>query len=153
MKNKLICLNLIGTLLFITSCSDTRIANMKNIVWKENYFNIIATSKELHERINGGPFNDFSQICIKNVKYKCSIGLSNNDFYLELYNENNIIISFYGDSHAFLIGHYESAKKANNQDYNYYFNVKLYSGQYYDYCLDYNLEFPSALTFYGYEQK
>ena len=153
MKNKLIWLNLIGALFFITSCSDTKIADMEGLVWKERYFNIIATSKELHERVNGGPFNDFSQIQIKNEKYKCSIGLSNNDFYLELYDEKNNIISFYGESYAFLIGHYDSAKKAKNQDYDYYFNVKLYSGQYYDYCLDNNLEFPSDLTFYGYDQK
>lgn len=155
MKNKFIYFNLISCLLFMTACNDTRIADMENMVWREELFNITATSKELHERVHGGPFDDFSEMYIGDVKYKCTIGLSNSNFYLDLYNDDNSQLVFYGyDNQSFLDGWYDTARKVKDQEYDYYFNVRLINScQYYEYCIDNNLEFPTSLTFYGYEQK
>ncbi len=56
----------------------------------------------------------------------------------------------------FLWGNYSNADfhKIKDKEYKYKLTILLdETGQYYEYCVDKNLNFPYAITLYGYETK
>ena len=86
----------------LCSCNDTRIVRINNIIWKDYYFSIVATSSQLQKQnlCQCSPDDEdyYSSIILFDVEYSCFIGLSNNSFGLILYDSENSVIHFYGES-------------------------------------------------------
>jgi hypothetical protein len=142
----------------LTSCGDSyRMDKIENVVWRSDTFNITALPNQINKYPNKEQNNKYSCIYINDEKYACYVHFSwqSTVFAVKLYDENsNLEISFYGDDNNFLIGYYEEPKKEKNREYLYSCVVRLNdSGQYYDYCVANNLEFPTIINFYGYENK
>ena len=138
----------------LSSCGEAyRIDKIENVVWKSDIFNITANSEQLKKY----PDNNYASIYINDEKYACFVGFSwqSTTFAVVLFDESsNTKISFYGDSSDFLRGYYDEVKKEKDKEYLYSCRVRLNnSGQYYDYCEANNLEYPSVINFYGYENK
>ena len=146
------------SLFFLNSCGEAyRIDKIENVIWKSDNFNITATSEQINKYPDKEQKNNYSSIYINNEKYACYVHFSWQSvvFAVNLYDEtSNLEIPFYGDNTEFLIGYYDEIKKEKNKDYLYSCRVRLSnSGQYYDYCEANNIEFPSVINFYGYENE
>lgn len=145
---------------------DSRTIDIENVLWKEDYFSLEASSTQIknqwyhRENVKNIDKNDYySTIVLNNKLYYCVLYLANNDFSIDLYNPNtNEYEYFYNDfndfyeSIEFISGFGTSAyKKVRGKDYKYIMNITLKeTGQYYYYCIDNNIEFPTTLTLYGY---
>ena len=132
--------------LLMSSCYDTRIRDIDGIIWKDEYFNIVATSEQLQ---NGY----YSLIEVDNNTYSCRIHLANNDFFVELVDSTtDETIYFFGDSYDFLWGHYGKLVKEKDKEYKYSLEITLTdNGQYFEYCESNSLSFPRTITLYGFE--
>jgi hypothetical protein len=142
----------------LTSCGDSyRMDKIENVVWRSDTFNITATSEQLKKYPDNNQYNNYASIYINEKKHACFVGFSwqSTTFAVVLFDESsNTKISFYGDSSDFLRGYYDEVKKERDKEYLYSCVVRLNdSGQYYDYCVANNLEFPTTINFYGYENK
>jgi len=134
---------------------------MNNMIWRDDYFHIEATSKQIQHMNEGNPDPSddsyYSKITINGDVYCCFISLGNNIFGVTLYDEiSNKAISFYGDNtegenEEFIWGFYGELKKSNNEEYSYSLPIDLLEeGQYYQYCMANNLTFPKDITLLGY---
>lgn len=158
MKKVISLLIIIAFSFTLSSCGEAyRIDKIENVVWKSDTFNISATSEQLKKYPDINQNNNYASIYINEEKYACFVGFSwqSTTFAVVLFDESsNTKISFYGDSSDFLRGYYDEVKKEKDKEYLYSCMVRLNnSGQYYDYCEANNLEFPSVINFYGYENK
>ena len=140
------------------SCGEAyRIDKIENVIWKSDVFNITATSEQLKKYPDDNQNNNYASIYINEEKYACFVGFSwqSRGFFVALFDKtSNLRISFYGENSELLQGHYDEVKKEKNKEFLYSCKVRLSnSGQYYDYCEANNLEFPSVINFYGYENK
>ncbi len=158
MKRIFIITYIILLILPICSCMDTKVLDIDNIKWIDEYFKIEATSnqlkKQFYEERKEGDDNYYSTIVISDNSYSCKIYLANEHFSLTLYDSlNDSVISFYGNSQEFLWGSYELSKE-KNKEYIYSIKIKLTDEcGYYDYCLENNLDYPVMIVLYGYEFK
>lgn len=147
------------SIIFLVSCNDTRIMKINNIIWKDDYFNIYATSKQLQNQYNYENIENkdefYSSIKVFDCNYYCTIYLVNNSFSVELFDFYNCkSISFYKNKQRFINGSYSKLVKEKNKEYKYSLIITLKEeNQYYDYCMDYGIEFPKVITLYGYEDK
>ncbi|MCR5786086.1 MAG: hypothetical protein K6G28_00070 [Acholeplasmatales bacterium] len=129
-------------LITLCSCNDTRIIEIDNVIWKNDDFNIVATSRQLQKQSNNqhSPGDDdyYSSITLFDVKYFCEIHIENGNFNLNLYNSSNSSkIYFFGESEEFLWGHYSNDDflKVKDKEYKYTLSISLKNvGQYYEYC-------------------
>ncbi len=157
MKKVVLLWLFILSLFFLCSCGEAyRVDKIENVIWKSDNFNITATSEQINKYPDKEQKNNYSSIYINDEKYACFVGFSwqSRAFAVVLFDEtSNLEIPFYGDNTDFLRGYYDEIKKEKNKDYLYSCKVRLNSGQYYDYCEANNLEFPSVINFYGYENK
>lgn len=162
MKKILLSLSFIFLSFILCSCNDTRLADINGVIWKEETFNIAATSEQLQNwslEVVENYEDYYSTIVVNDITYYCKVGLSNNIFVVYLMDATTNEYLYFNDdkeySH-FLDGHYypSKPKKVKNEEYIYTFTVRLNTeSQYYEYCIENNIEFPETLTFYGYENK
>lgn len=146
-------------LLTLCSCNDIRIVEIDDVIWKSDLFNIVTTSNQLQvyhdvkEYIEGDKY--YSDIVIEKENYSCTIVLANKIFVVTLYDEtDDIEKSYYGECYEFLDGRYHNLIKVKNQEYIYMLEIDLIeSGQYYEYCIANDIEFPTKLTLYGYKDR
>ena len=146
-------------LLTLCSCNDIRIVEIDGVIWKSDLFNIVTTSNQLQvyhisdAELEGNSY--YSDIVIDGENHSCIIGLNNGSFYVTLYDDiSNERISYYGEQEEFIEGHYGVLKKVKNQEYIYMLEIDLIEhGQYYEYCIENDIEFPTKLTLYGYKIK
>ena len=155
MKKLILFIISIFVILSFTSCTRNRVLDIKNVVWKEENFNIVATYEQLYNQSYGKnkDYIDkyYSTMTFDGKDYFCRLSFWNELFDLKVYEftENNVILSM---QNCFLDGSSKKIKKAKNEEYRYYFDVVLYDeNYYYDYCIKNNIVFPEKLTFYGYE--
>lgn len=147
------------SIIFLASCNDTRIMEINNIIWKDDYFNIYATSNQLQNQYNYENIEKkdefYSSIKVFDCNYYCTIYLANNFFDIEIYDEiKNQKKYYYGNKQSFINGSYSKLVKEKNKEYKYSLIITLKEeNQYYDYCIDYGIEFPKVITLYGYEDK
>lgn len=144
----------------LCSCNDTRIIEIDNVTWKNDDFNIVATSNQLQKQNNNQHFpgddDYYSSITLFDVKYFCEVHITNGNFNLTLYNSLDLSkFYFFGESEDFLWGHYsnEDFFKLEDKEYKYSLTISLNNvGQYYEYCNENGIMFPSTITLYGYEE-
>lgn len=137
---------------------DARILRMKNITWKGSLFDIVATSNQLYKQCYTSKSKEdddyYSKIVINNKTYNCTLNMTNNGFTVVLYDlEDNILFLYddYLEEEFFLVGYYRDPKKVKNEEYRYTISVTFNErGQYYYYCQDNNIEFPTGMILYGY---
>ena len=143
----------------LSSCIDIRIVKIDDITWKSDLFNIVTTSNQLQVyHISDAELEEnsyYSDIVIDGGNYSCTVGLANNQFYIYLFDEvSNEIKFYYGECYEFLDGRYHNLIKVKNQEYIYMLEIDLIkSGQYYEYCIENDIDFPTKLTLYGYKTK
>ena len=143
----------------LCSCYDDKIIKIDGVTWKNSDFNIVATSNQLQKQSNNQHLaNDvdyYSSLTLFDVKYSCEIYIENGRFFLYLYDSSNFSkIYFYGESEEFLWGHYSYNEfhKVKDKEYRYTLTISLNNiGQYYEYCCDNDIKFPSTIILYGYE--
>lgn len=119
----------------------------------------MATSSQLQKQSNNqhlsGDDDYYSSITLFDVKYSCEIYIENGCFFLDLYDSLNFSkIYFYRESEEFLWGHYSYDEffKVKDKEYKYVLTISLNNiGQYYEYCSDNDIVFPSTIILYGYE--
>ena len=142
MKKLLYLLSLTFICIFLSSCYDMRIAKINGLVWKDDYFGIVVTSDQLQHKDDAG----YTTIVFNEKEYNCEIELANNWFVVKLHeNEKNVL---------FLYGHYknDNLKKDNKKEYKYLLPISLDTDcEYYNYCIENNIEFQKTITLYGYE--
>ena len=149
------CLFLLMTL---SSCMDIRIVKIDDITWKSDLFNIVTTSNQLQVyHISDAELEEnsyYSDIVIDGGNYSCTVGLANSIFCIYLYDEvSDERKSYYGECEDFISGYYDFIK-IKNQEYIYMLEIELIEiGQYYEYCIENDIEFPTKLTLYGYKIK
>lgn len=157
---KFILLIYLGIISFILcSCYDTKIIDIDNVIWKNDDFNIVATSTQLQKQSNNQHLSSdddyYSSITLFDVKYACEIYIENGRFFLDLYDSSNFSkIYFYKESEEFLWGHYSNGDflKAKDKEYKYSLTISLNNiGQYYEYCSDNDILFPNSIILNGYE--
>lgn len=107
-------------ILLMSSCEDTRIRDINGIVWKDNFFNIFATSEQLQNQSHFDPDdvdNYYSNIIIEDKKYSCVICLQNQVFEVVLMDHtSNAPIYFFGNTYEFLWGHYGNLIKEKDKE-------------------------------------
>ena len=149
----IICYFLLVTL---SSCMDIRIVKIDDITWKSDLFNIVTTSDQLQVYYDVKEYTEgdkyYSDIVIDGENHSCTVGLDNNMFYIILFDEISDEIKFYyGECEDFLFGYHDFVK-VKNQEYIYMLEIDLIEfGQYYEYCIANDIEFPTKLTLYGYK--
>ena len=147
------CLFLLVTL---SSCVDIRIVKIDDITWKSDLFNIVTTSEQLQVYYDVKEYTEgdkyYSDIVIDGENHSCTVGLANSTFSIHLYDEVSDEIEFYyGECEYFILGYYDFIK-VKNQEYIYMLEIELIEiGQYYEYCIENDIEFPTKLTLYGYK--
>ena len=145
-------------LLTLCSCMDIRIVKIDDITWKSDLFNIVTTSDQLQVYYDVKEYTEgdkyYSDIVIDDEIHSCIVGLDNNMFYIILFDEISDETKFYyGECEDFLFGYYDFVK-VKNQEYIYMLEIDLIEfGQYYEYCIENDIEFPTKLTLYGYKIK
>ena len=145
-------------LLTLCSCNDIRIVEIDGVIWKSDLFNIVTTSNQLQVyHISDAELEEnsyYSDIVIDGENHSCTIDLENSNFFVTLFNEtSNEIEFYYGECEDFLFGHYDFVK-VKNQEYIYMLEIDLVEhGQYYEYCIANDIEFPTKLTLYGYKDR
>ena len=140
----------------LSSCMDIRIVKIDDITWKSDLFNIVTTSDQLQVYYDVKEYTEgdkyYSDIVIDDEIHSCTVGLANSIFSIHLYDEVSDEIEFYyGECEDFLWGYYDFIK-IKNQEYIYMLEIELIEiGQYYEYCIENDIEFPTKLTLYGYK--
>ena len=143
----------------LSSCMNIRIVKIDDITWKSDLFNIVTTSNQLQVYYNVKEYTEgdkyYSDIVIDDEIHSCTVGLENNMFYIILFDEtDDIEKSYYDECYEFLDGKYHNLIKVKNQEYIYMLEIDLIkSGQYYEYCIENDIEFPTKLTLYGYKDR
>ena len=158
MRKVFLLISCLFLLITLSSCMDIRIVKIDDITWKSDLFNIVTTSDQLQvyydvkEYIEGDKY--YSDIVIDGENHSCTIDLENSNFFVTLFNEtSNEIEFYYGECEDFLFGHYDFVK-VKNQEYIYMLEIDLVEhGQYYEYCIENDIEFPTKLTLYGYKDR
>ena len=142
----------------LSSCMDIRIVKIDDITWKSDLFNIVTTSDQLQVYYDVKEYTEgdkyYSDIVIDGENHSCTVGLANSIFSIYLYDEISDEIKFYyGECEDFLWGYYDFIK-IKNQEYIYMLEIELIeTGQYYEYCIENDIEFPTKLTLYGYKDR
>ena len=146
MKKLLYLLSLTFICIFLSSCYDMRIAKINGIVWKDDYFGIVVTSDQLQHKDDAG----YATIVFNEKEYNCNVELVNNCFLATIYDNT---LSETG-KYNFLDGNYENGDliKEKNKAYKYSLIITLKTNcEYYNYCIENNIEFQKTITLYGYE--
>jgi len=164
-KNKYLILAVLFPIsLSLMSCMDYRIVNINNVVWRDDFFNIEATSNQLQNQLkfswddSNKPNDYFSSITIMGEVYPCVISLTNEMFCFTLFNKekNDYNNNFGGNGEDFLHGNYYPTvpEKVIDQDYIYFLNLIYYkNSSFITYCDENNISYPTSITLYGYENK
>lgn len=159
MKKLLLSLLLLISSFILTACVSSRVANLNNIIWKEDeYFNIIVTSEHLQEKEDPG----CATITLFGQTYNCHIGMWNMGFqiipsdemghhYESIFLDEYDCTSKEGKIVEFLVGTYDNPKKVKDKEYKYTVKMYLRSGQYVDVCKAKGIEYPEVITLHGYK--
>ena len=160
MKKVSLLLLLIISVFMLSACVDTRVVDMNGLIWKDDYFGIVATSSELQHQCYDRPEDVaegsyYSSLILEGELRNCGISLSGKRFDLRLSNEESEESAcFFDEKDALLYGSYTKPVKEKGKSYKYSLKIHLvHEGQYYAYCEEYGLEFPEYITLYGYEDK
>lgn len=146
----------------LCSCADNRIAEIDNLIWRDDFFNIEATSEQLQNQIkynwndfDNRPDNFFSSITVFGVRYDCRLSLSNNAFFISIFTEGkNEYYNDYGDGYQFMMGSHDKLEKYKNEEYTYKLHIYLSeTSSYIEYCKDNDIDYPLTFDLYGYENK